>query len=110
MNPSQKNVVADGRGGWVEGDHGPAAHPGDIRAADGTLIGRKEISDREFLEPILGPFAKTRRTILMHLNVEVPATDRRDVEELAVLVGGALEVGLSGVDGVSADLVMAEEL
>ncbi len=25
MNPSETNVVADGRGGWVEGDHGPAA-------------------------------------------------------------------------------------
>lgn len=39
------------------------------------------------------------RTVLVHLNVEVPADDERNADEIGDLILGALEVGLEGAPG-----------
>lgn len=52
------------------------------------------------------------RTILMHLNVEVPRYDQRDAGELALALQGAIEVGLDGVTPRVGDVCipLAEEV
>jgi hypothetical protein len=40
-----------------------------------------------------------KRTILVHLNVEVPVTDERNADEVGDFVLSALEVGLEGAPG-----------
>ena len=52
------------------------------------------------------------REILVHLNVVLPATDERSVEEICELLNGAIEVGLSGEtdDPLTYTIPMAEEV
>ena len=52
------------------------------------------------------------REILIHINVVLPMTDERSVEEIVALIDGAIEVGLSGEDGdpLIYTIPMAEEI
>lgn len=52
------------------------------------------------------------RTILIHLNVEVPDGDERSVETIEAAVRGALEVGDDddSVGGLTITVALAEEV
>ena len=52
------------------------------------------------------------REILVHLNVVLPMSDERSVEEIVALIDGAIEVGLSGdsEDPLTYTIPMAEEV
>lgn len=56
------------------------------------------------------------RTILVHLNIEVPAGDERTVEEIAAAVEEAVAIGPSDVpeaestDGLTIVVALAEEI
>lgn len=45
--------------------------------------------DREMTNPLAAP----KRTVLVHLNVEVPGEDQRNAEQIASALMQALEVG-----------------
>jgi hypothetical protein len=53
-----------------------------------------------------------KRTVLVHLNVEVPEADARDAEEIAQAVYGALEVGSDheSVRNLTVVMALSEEL
>ena len=64
------------------------------------------------LAPLMVPRVEPDREILVHLNVSVPASDERSVEEIVALIDGAIEVGLSGEtdDPLTYTIPMAEEV
>jgi hypothetical protein len=52
------------------------------------------------------------RTILIHLNVEVPESDKRDADEIRWQIAAALEVGSDddSVRGLNISIPLAEEI
>lgn len=52
------------------------------------------------------------RTVLIHLNVQVPDEDARDATQIAQAVEGAIEVGSddASVRGLVIEAVLSEEL
>ncbi len=65
------------------------------------------IRDNYAVRPKLGP-----RTILVHLNVQLPSDDPREAKEIAEYVESALMVGLEGGPQGSLDVevALAEEV
>lgn len=75
-----------------------STHSGDMHASDGHLIGRKEMSDAEFLAPILD----TRESLLAELEaVCATAEARRDA---------AQDPFLKGIRPAATDWMSAEEI